>query len=46
VEGIGDTLREIFSEAAREDESPLRAAGRRVERTLARGRGDPGSLLD
>ena len=39
VEGLGDRLREIFAEAAANDESPLHAARRAAERTL---RGAPG----
>jgi leucine dehydrogenase len=38
VDGIGTALREIFREAAERGESPVHAAGRRVERILARGR--------
>lgn len=38
VDGIGIALREIFREAAERGESPVHAAGRRVERILARGR--------
>ncbi len=37
VESIEDTLREIFQEARKNGESPLRAALRRAERVLARG---------
>ncbi len=36
IEGIGDTLRQLFSEAARTGESPLHAARRRVERVLGK----------
>lgn len=38
--GIGDTLREIFTEAEQRGETPLRAAARRVERVLARARAE------
>ena len=38
VEALGDSLSEIFAEAAERDESPLRASQRQVERVLARGR--------
>lgn len=38
LDGIEGTLREIFTEAAQENESPLAAAHRKVERVLARGR--------
>jgi len=38
VSGLGATLSEIFDEARAHDESPLRAAQRRVERVLARQR--------
>ncbi len=34
LEGIGDSVREVFEEAAGRDESPLHAAHRRVERVL------------
>jgi leucine dehydrogenase len=36
IEGIRETIREILEEAAKLDESPLRAAERRVGRILAR----------
>lgn len=36
IDKIGDALDEIFEEAADHDESPVRAAQRRVERILAR----------
>lgn len=39
VLGIGDSLSEIFAEAAAADESPARAARRRAERVLERARG-------
>jgi len=39
VEALGDSLGEIFAEAAARDESPLAATQRRVERVLAAGRG-------
>jgi leucine dehydrogenase len=35
VEGIGERLRELFSEAAERRESPQRTARRQVERVLA-----------
>lgn len=38
IKSIADTLVEIFAEAAENDESPLRAAMRRGERVLERGR--------
>jgi len=38
VEALGDSLVEIFAEAADRDESPLAATHRRVERVLADGR--------
>lgn len=38
IDAIGDTLREIFSEAAGRDESPLVAADRIVDRRLAAAR--------
>ena len=38
VEGIGTSLQEVFEEAGRLDESPLRAAQRRVQRALERAR--------
>jgi leucine dehydrogenase len=38
VEALGDSLGEIFAEAAERDESPLAAAHRRVARALDRGR--------
>jgi leucine dehydrogenase len=38
VDGIGDTVRQIFREAAAEGETPLAAARRIVERRLAEGR--------
>ncbi len=37
VDGIGDSLRELFEEAARAGEPPEVAAGRRVRRVLERG---------
>jgi leucine dehydrogenase len=37
VEALGDSLSEIFAEAAGRDESPLAATHRRVERALAAG---------
>lgn len=40
IEGIEGVLDEVFAEAAREGRSPLWAARRRVERMLARGRGE------
>ena len=36
---IGETVAEVLREAARSDESPVTAAGRRVERTLQEARG-------
>jgi leucine dehydrogenase len=39
LDGLGSTLAEIFAEAAEHEESPLRAARRRVDRVLARARG-------
>ncbi|MBA3583540.1 MAG: hypothetical protein H0W36_03250 [Gemmatimonadetes bacterium] len=39
VDAIGAALREMFREAAERAESPVHAARRRVERSLARGRG-------
>lgn len=38
VEALGDSLSEVFAEAAERDESPLAATHRRVERALAAGR--------
>jgi leucine dehydrogenase len=38
IDGLADTLREIFVEAAANDESPAHAARRRVARTLERAR--------
>lgn len=38
VRGIGDVLREVFAEARERDESPVVAAGRRVDRVLAAAR--------
>ena len=38
VDGIGTSLQEVFEEAGRLEESPLRAAQRRVERALDRAR--------
>jgi leucine dehydrogenase len=38
VDGIGETLRSIFQDAASRGETPVAAADRRVEENLARGR--------
>jgi leucine dehydrogenase len=38
VEALGDSLGDLFAEAAARDESPLAASRRRVEQALARGR--------
>lgn len=43
VEALGDSLAEIFTEAAERGESPLRATHRRVERALERGRATAGN---
>jgi leucine dehydrogenase len=43
VEGLGDALAEIFVEAAERGESPVHAARRRVERTLAEAAARAGS---
>jgi leucine dehydrogenase len=40
LEGIGTSLKEVFEEAGRQDETPLAAAQRRVRRTLERARRD------